>query len=303
MSKIERKHKMRILNVVTQKGGTGKSETVKNLAYGLSNKGLKTLIVDLDPQANTTATILKSHESISEETISEMIEEFRNTENPTGIEGIGILHSYMKKRIKGYDVSDVLIQPTLINEAIQHTIYDNLDILPSSSNLIETDMKLKTSCMKSDTRLDIALQKIQDKYDVCIIDNSPFINAVTINGVTACKNEDDLIIVPLKIDAGSLEGVDATLQQMLEILSYSSFLSFDFKLLFTMRNRTRIENNVETAMRELFPNRCFDTTIRYQAKPIIQASNERKILLEGKYESGVLQDYKNLVEEIYKTFV
>lgn len=294
---------MRILNVVTQKGGTGKSETVKNIAYGLSNKGLKTLIVDLDPQANTTATILKSHESISEETISEMIEEFKNTENPTGIEGIDILHSYMKKRIKGYDVSDILIQPTLINEAIQHTIYNNLDILPSSSNLIETDMKLKTSCMKSDTRLDIALQKIQDKYDVCIIDNSPFINAVTINGVTACKNEDDLIIVPLKIDAGSLEGVDATLQQMLEILSYSSFLSFDFKLLFTMRNRTRIENNVETAMRELFPNRCFDTTIRYQAKPIIQASNERKILLEGKYESGVLQDYKNLVEEIYKTFV
>ena len=50
---------MKILNVITQKGGTGKSETVKNLAYGLSSKGLKTLVVDLDPQANTSATILK----------------------------------------------------------------------------------------------------------------------------------------------------------------------------------------------------------------------------------------------------
>lgn len=56
---------------------------------------------------------------------------------------------------------------------------------------------------------------------------------ITINGVTACKNEGDLIIIPIKIDSGSLEGVDVTLQQMLEILSYSSFLSFDFKLLFT----------------------------------------------------------------------
>ena len=293
---------MRILNIVTQKGGTGKSETVKNLAFGLAKKGLKTLVVDLDPQANTSSTILKLHESISKETLDEMIQTFINDkpDNPTGLEGIDILHRFMKKNIDGYDVSDVLLQPTLINEAIQHTKYINLDILPASSNLIETDMKLKTSCMKSDTRLDIALQKVEDKYDVCIIDNSPIINGVTINGVTACKNEGDLIIIPIKIDAGSLEGVDITLQQMLEILSYSDFLEFDFKLLFTMRNRTVVEADVEKALRTLFPDRCFNTPIRYQSKPVVMASNERKILLEGRCKSGVAQDYKQLVDEIYQ---
>ena len=56
----------------------------------------------------------------------------------------------MKKQIKGYDVSDVLLQPTLIDEAIRNTKYKNIDILPSSSKLIETDMRLKSSCMKSD---------------------------------------------------------------------------------------------------------------------------------------------------------
>ena len=292
---------MRILNIVTQKGGTGKSETVKNLAFGLAKKGLKTLVVDLDPQANTSSTILKLHESISKETLDEMIQTFINDkpDNPTGLEGIDILHRFMKKKIDGYDVSDVLLQPTLINEAIQHTKYINLDILPASSNLIETDMKLKTSCMKSDTRLDIALQKVEDKYDVCIIDNSPIINGVTINGVTACKNEGDLIIIPIKIDAGSLEGVDITLQQILEILSYSDFLEFDFKLLFTMRNRTVVEADVEKTLRTLFPDRCFNTPIRYQSKPVVTASNERKILLEGRCKSGVAQDYKMLVDEIF----
>ena len=294
---------MRILNIVTQKGGIGKSETVKNLAFGLAKKGLKTLVVDLDPQANTSSTILKLHESISKETLDEMIQTFINDkpDNPTGLEGIDILHRFMKKKIDGYDVSDVLLQPTLINEAIQHTKYINLDILPASSNLIETDMKLKTSCMKSDTRLDIALQKVEDKYDVCIIDNSPIINGVTINGVTACKNEGDLIIIPIKIDAGSLEGVDITLQQMLEILSYSDFLEFDFKLLFTMRNRTIVEADVEKTLRTLFPDRCFNTPIRYQSKPVVTASNERKILLEGRCKSGVAQDYNQLVDEIFES--
>ena len=297
---------MKILNVITQKGGTGKSETVKNLAYGLSNKGLKTLVVDLDPQANTSATILKLHKSISMINLDEMINVFENKQNqsqePNGLEGIEVLHSYMNKQINGYDVSDVLLDPTLMEKAVKKTVYQNLDILPASSKLIETDMKLKTNCMKSDTRLDIALQKVANKYDVCIIDNSPFINAITINGVTACKNEGDLIIIPIKIDSGSLEGVDVTLQQMLEILSYSSFLSFDFKLLFTMRNRTVVENKVENTMRKLFPERCFNSVIRYQAKPIITASNERQVLLEGNCKSGVAQDYISLVDEIYNTF-
>lgn len=298
---------MKILNVVTQKGGTGKSETVKNLAYGLSNiYGLKTLVVDLDPQANTSSTILKLHESISQDTLEEMAQEFtrqqETNQNLTGLEGVNILHSYMKKDIKGFDISDVLVDPTLIEQAIQHTEYENLDILPASSNLIETDMKLKTNCMKSDTRLDIALQRVAEIYDVCIIDNSPFINAITINGVTACKNEGDLVIVPIKIDAGSLEGVDVTLQQMLEILKYSQFLAFDFKLLFTMRNRTNVESSVEKTMRTLFPSRCFDTSIRYQSKPIVTASNERKVLIESNCKTGVAQDYLRLVNEIASSF-
>ena len=69
-----------------------------------------------------------------------------------------------------------------------------------------------------------------------------------------------------------------------------------------MKNRTAVENKVENTMRKLFPERCFNSVIRYQAKPIITASNERQVLLEGNCKSGVAQDYISLVDEIYNTF-
>lgn len=271
---------MRIFNIVTQKGGTGKSETAKNLAYGLSCKGLKVLIVDLDPQSNTSGTVLNLNKVVDVTTLEAMKKEFDKRKalynGLTGMEGIEIINEYMNKNIKNCDISDVLLNPRSIRNAIIKTKYPNISIIPSSSKLVETDMRLKASPVKSDTRLSMALSEVENEYDVCIIDNSPIINAITINGITACKSENDIVIIPIKIENGSLEGVDTTLQQMLEIIEYSSELGFDFKLLFTMRNRNKIESEIEETLRYLFPDRCFNSKIRYQAKPVVQASLDKK---------------------------
>lgn len=293
---------MRILNVVTQKGGTAKSETVKNLAYGLSQKGLRTLVIDLDPQANTSSTLLKSNKIVDDNALEAMKNEYDKMEKNglTGMEGIEIIKKYMRKNIRECDISDVLLHPKDINDAIIKTDYSNLFIIPASSKLIEADMKLKASTMRVDTRLSLALEHIEKDYDVCIIDNSPVINSITINGITACKSEGDLVIVPIRIENGSLEGVDTTLQKMIEVLEFSSYLAFDFKLLFTMRNRNKCEKNIEETLRYLFPERCFEQTIRYQAKPIVQASLQKQILIESS-TSNVSKDYRKLVEEIYNT--
>lgn len=298
---------MRIYNVITQKGGTGKSETVKNLAYGLSQKGLKVLVVDLDPQANTTSTILKSNKTITKQAMEEMKKEYADkvSSYSSGREGIDVINQYMIKNTQGLDVSDVLVQPTCIKAAIRNTSYNNLDILPSSSKLIETDLRLKLNNYESDKRLQKAFSEISYRYDICIIDNTPYINAITINGITACKNEGDTVIVPIKLENGSLEGVDTTLQQMLEILSFSSSLEFDFKLLFTMRNRNKLETELEDMLRFLFPDRCYNQSIRYQAKPVVTASLEKKILIESD-NSSVAEDYRRLVDEVfieYKNFI
>lgn len=294
---------MKVINIVTQKGGTGKTETAKNLAFGLAEKGKKILLVDLDPQANSTSAILNKKKRTDIKSLDLMCNQYdeliKTSEKSTGLEGFEILSSHFKKNVDEYDVSDVLLQPALIKKSIQETKYKNLDIVPSSISLIETDMKLKQSAMKVDTRLDAALQLVSDKYDICVIDNSPVINGITVNGITACINEGDIIIIPIKIDEGGIAGFVQTYEQMKEILEYSPTLGFDFKLLFTMRNRTNVEKETEKRLRHLSGNRCFETTIRYQAKPVTNASLENKVLIADS-TSNVAKDYRNLVEEIYE---
>ena len=296
---------MKVINIVTQKGGSGKTETAKNLAYGLSKKGLKVLLIDLDPQANTTSAILNKKNKYDISSLDEMVgqyyKELQNTKGLTGLEGFNILESYSEKDKEKYDISDVLLQPTLIEKAIVKTRYKDLDLLPSSIALIETDMKLKLSTMKVDTRLDTALHIISNKYDVCVIDNSPVINGITVNGITACISEGDLIIIPIKIDEGGISGFVQTYKKMKEILAYSPSLGFDFKLLFTMRNRTNVERETEKRLRILSGNRCFETSIRYQSKPITTSSLENEILID-KSNSNVAEDYKKLVDEIFHSF-
>ena len=219
---------MRILNVVTQKGGTGKSETVKNLAYGIAQKGYKVLVIDLDPQANTSAIFLNLHQEMSDVVLDDMkscIEQIQEQYSSSGINlstgqiGIDVLHEYIKKQNTDYDVSDVLLNEKLIDEAIRTTEYSNIDILPASIKLIQTDRALKDS-VGADVRLNKAIREyMTHQYDYCIIDNSPVTNALTINGIVACQTNEDVIILPVKIDAGGLEGMDITFQKMKEIKS------------------------------------------------------------------------------------
>lgn len=294
---------MRVVNVVTQKGGTGKTETCKNLALGLAKAGKKILVIDLDPQANTTTNLLQTSKSLTPEIMNEMKMKFDiamkeaelRGEQATGLEGIDIIHKYAKRYANDQDTNAVLITPNSIREAIHHTRYDNLDIIPASSQLIETDLKLKSAVFGSDSRLSTALDLVEDIYDAVIIDHSPFINALTINGMVAAKNEGDLIVIPVKLESASIDGMDTVFQQMLEILT-CGYLGFDFKLLFTMVNRNKIEKELEKTLRYLFPSNCFHSSIRYQAKPVNTASLEKKILIDHS-KSGVAEDYKQFVNE------
>lgn len=97
---------MKVISFLNLKGGVGKTTSSDNLAVGLVKKGFKVLLVDLDPQANTTAMFIGDNE------------------------------------IK-VDMSEVLLQPTLINEAILTTKYENLDLLPATLKLAIADKKIK----------------------------------------------------------------------------------------------------------------------------------------------------------------
>ncbi len=289
---------MLVISVQNEKGGCGKSTTSINVAYGLAEAGKRVLLVDNDPQANSTSVVLGMSKELDTKKIVHLLSDLSDQSEVVLGKARKILNDYVSKKVFPYDISDVLDNPSIISEAIIQSKYPNLSIIPSSHKLSETDMKLKNAVRNADGRLRNALDRVQDQYDVVIIDNSPFENALTYNSISACYRKGDTIIIPTKIDQGGLEGLDHTISTMIEWLEYGD-LEYDFKILGTMVNRNKTDAIAMQLLHKLFNERVFETTIRYQAKPVVTASLSKQILVKSS-KSAVAQDYRNLVNEILK---
>jgi len=140
----------RVISIVNQKGGVGKSTTAINLSAYLSHFGYRTLLIDLDPQGNSTS-------------------------------GLGI---YFKDN--NHTIYDVLINYYEPNTVIRSTQYKYLNILPSSTRLAGAEIELVSS-FKREYRLKNAINNILDLYDYIIIDCSPALGLLTLNALTASR--------------------------------------------------------------------------------------------------------------------
>ena len=140
----------RIIAITNQKGGVGKSTTAVNVSAYLSSYGYRTLLIDLDPQSNSTS-------------------------------GLGINPVDAKDSIY-----DILINDREPDEIILDTSYKNLKILPSSIQLAGAEVELVSS-LKREFRLKEAVNKIEKDYDFILIDCPPALGLLTINALTAAK--------------------------------------------------------------------------------------------------------------------
>ncbi len=136
----------KIIAVVNQKGGVGKTTTAVNLTAALHDLGLKVLLCDFDPQANATS-------------------------------GLGV----DKRKIK-YSIYDVTINATPIRQAIVHTKYG--DVLPSAADLAGAGVELINTNHR-ERQLEKVLMEVKGEYDVIFIDCPPSLELLTLNGLCA----------------------------------------------------------------------------------------------------------------------
>ncbi len=140
--------KLRVFAVANQKGGVGKTTTTVNLGSCLAELGLRTLIVDLDPQANASTGL---------------------GINPRSIEA---------------SMYDVLLHETPLEDCVEATSVKNLFCAPASLDLAGAEIEL-VPAFNRERRLKLAIESVADDYDYVLIDCPPSLGLLTVNGLTA----------------------------------------------------------------------------------------------------------------------
>ena len=211
----------KIIGIANQKGGVGKTTTTVNLAASLAAMEFKTLIVDADPQANSTS-------------------------------GLGL----NPKEIE-YSIYDCMLEGVDAKEHIQKTDVDFLDIMPSNIDLVGAEVEL-VDLENRETRMKDTILKIKDDYDFIIIDCSPSLGLTTINALVAA---DSIIIpVQCEYYAleglGKLLSTIKIIQQRL-----NPELEIEGILLTMYDIRVNLSNQVVNEVKQHFKQLTFETII------------------------------------------
>ena len=216
----------KIISVINQKGGVGKTTTVINLAAGLSMKGKKILVIDLDPQGNATTGLGHSNTISSDLTI------------------YNVLNGNKK-----------------ISEVIQTTSFENLCLI--SSNVDLSGLEIETAgdnrrAFKLKDELASILNDSKPLFDYIIIDCPPSLSLLTIMALVAS----DALVVPLQTEFFALEGLTQLMKTIERIKSnLNPSLQIRGILLTMYDKRNKLSGQVEMEARNYFKDKVYNTAV------------------------------------------
>ncbi len=208
--------------IFNQKGGVGKTTTNINLAACLALKGKRVLILDIDPQGNTTS-------------------------------GIGV-----SKKSLDNTIYDILVEENLDpREAIIKTSVEGLDLIPASVDLAGAEVEL-VQIDGRETALKDGMDKIRDEYDYIFIDCPPSLGLLTINSLAAV----DSVLIPIQCEFYALEGVSQLVSTIeLVKRSLNPSLEIEGVILSMFDGRTNLSAQVVQEVKKYFGDKVYSTII------------------------------------------
>ena len=257
----------KIIAIVNQKGGVGKTTTSINLSASLGILGKKVLMIDLDPQGNATTGV--------------------------GIDKKGIDNS----------IYELLTMKTTIDKAIIKTNSVNLSIIPAYLNLagvemelIELERKYRDSNMKFNRvmRLRDEIYKVRDEYDYILIDCPPSLGILTTNALAAA----DSVLIPVQCEYYALEGIMQLINTiMLAQRKVNPNLDIEGVLLTMLSVNTNLGLEVISSIKEFFKERVYDTIVPRLIK-LAEAPSHGKTILDYDPKGKGAKAYLNLAKEV-----
>ena len=211
----------KIIAIVNQKGGVGKTTTAVNLSAAVGATGKRVLLVDTDPQGNSTS-------------------------------GYGI-----SKRDVSVTSYDILINSVPAANAVISTSFDNVDIIPSNINLAGAELEM-ADIKGREALLKTALSGISGKYDYIFFDCPPSLGLITLNALTASHSF--IVPIQCEFYAlEGLSQLMATVRQIKRL--YNPLIELEGVLLTMYDGRLNLTQQVVTEVKNYFPKKVYSTVI------------------------------------------
>lgn len=253
----------KVISLVNQKGGVGKTTTSINLSASLAVLGKKILLIDLDPQGNATT-------------------------------GVGFNKGDIERSV--YEVFNGSCE---IEDAILNTKFKNLSILPSSLQLAGIDIELLEKGrddpnFQKGYQLKGQIEKVKEIYDYIIIDCPPSLGLITTNALSAS----DSVIIPVQCEFFALEGITQLLNAvMLTQKKLNPTLKLEGVLLTMFDSKTNLGIEVIEEIRSYFKEKVY-TTIIPRLIRLAEAPSHGKPIIAYDPKSKGSAAYLNLAKEV-----